>query len=152
EFHVRQKVGAPRVAYREAVLAPGRGKARVERQIGGKDVFGDVEVEVLPDPEHLAPKVEWDAAAPVPASFRRAVAAPLRVDAHAGPGLGFPLIHARIRVVGGSSDPPRDSEVGLVQAASLALREALAAGRIALFEPLMSFEIQAPSEFSSGIL
>jgi elongation factor G len=152
EFHVRQKVGAPRVAYREAVLAPGRGKARVERQIGGKDVFGEVEIEVVPDPAQLAPKVEWDAGALVPPAFRRAIADTLGLDAHAGPRFGFPLIRARIRVVGGSSDPRRDSEVGFVQAASLALREALAAGRVALFEPLMSFEIQAPAEFSSGIL
>ncbi len=128
EFHVKQKVGAPRVAYREAVLAPGRGRTRVERTIGGKDVFGEVEVEVAPAPDLPAPQVEWSASCPVPPAFRKAVAETLALDAHAGPRFGFPLIHANIRVIGGSSDPHRDAEVAFVQAASLALREALAAG------------------------
>ncbi|HEV8111231.1 MAG TPA: elongation factor G [Planctomycetota bacterium] len=152
EFKVKQKVGAPRVAYREAVLAPGRGRSRVERPIGGRDVFGDVEILVAPDETLLAPRVDWDEPCPIPAAFRKAIAETLALDAHTGPRFGFPLIRARIRVVGGASDPRRDSEIGFVQAASQALREALSAGAIALFEPLMSFEIQAPGEFSSGII
>jgi elongation factor G len=152
EFHVKQRVGAPRVAYREAVLALGRGRSRIERTIGGKDVFGDVEIEVSPAPALPVPTVEWDGSCRVPAAFRKAIAETLALDAHAGPRFGFPLIHAKIRVVGGASDPHRDAEVGFVQAATLALREALAAGKVALFEPLMSFEIQSPAEFSSGII
>jgi len=152
EFHVKQKVGAPRVAYREAVLSAARARNRVERQIGGKDVFGEVEVEVSPDPSLLGARVEWDAAVPVPAPYRKAIEETLSLDGHAGPRFGFPLIHARIRIVGGASDPRRDSEIGFVQAASLAMREALNLGEVALFEPLMSFEIQAPAEFSSGII
>jgi elongation factor G len=152
EFHVRQRVGAPRVAYREAVLTRGRGQGRVERQIGGKDVFGAVQIEAAPDPDLLAPCVEWDPACPVPPAFRRAIAETLGLDAHAGPRFGFPLIRTRICVVGGASDPRRDSEIGFVQAASLALREALSEGKVALFEPLMSFEILAPAEFASGII
>jgi elongation factor G len=152
EFHVKQKVGAPRVAYREAPMARGRGAMKIERLIGGKDVFGSVEIEVLPDREVLAPVVEWGEPCPVPEAFRRAVTDTLRLDAHAGPRFGFPLIHARIRVVGGASDPRRDSEIAFVQAATLALREAISAGKVALFEPLMSFEILAPAEFTSGII
>ncbi len=152
EFKVKQKVGAPRVAYREAVLAAGRGRSRVERPIGGKDVFGDVELVVEPDASLLAPRVEWEAAAPIPSPFRKAISETLALDAHTGPRFGFPLIRARIRVVGGASDPRRDAELGFVQAASQALREALGTGTIALFEPLMSFEIQAPAEFASGII
>jgi elongation factor G len=152
EFHVQQKVGAPRVAYREAPLARGRGTARIERLIGGKEVFGEVEIEVEPDRSILAPLVEWAPGCPIPEALRKAVAETLHLDAHAGPRFGFPLIHARIRVVGGASDPRRDSEIAFVQAANLALREAMTAGKVALFEPLMSFEIQAPAEFASGII
>ncbi len=152
EFHVKQRVGAPRVAYREAVLARGRGRCRIERQIGGKEVFGEVAVEVEPDDGVLAPRVEWAEGCLVPQTFRKAVGETLRLDAHAGPRFGFPLIHARIRVTGGATDPRRDSEIGFVQAANLALREALSSGKVALLEPLMSFEIQAPAEFSSGII
>jgi elongation factor G len=152
EFHVKQRVGAPRVAYREAPRERGTGSMRIERPIGGKDVFGEVVIEVRPDPGQLAPRVEWGPECPVPEPFRKAVAETLRLDAHAGPRFGFPLIHTSIRIVGGATDPRRDSEIAFVQAASLALREAISSGNVALFEPLMSFEIQAPAEFASGII
>ena len=40
-----------------------------------------------------------------------------------GPRFGFPLVHARIRVVGGATDPRRDAELGFVQAAAQAFRQ-----------------------------
>jgi elongation factor G len=42
--------------------------------------------------------------------------------------------------------------VGFVQAASIALRLALAAATVDLLEPVMSFEIECPPEFASGII
>ncbi|MBK7878008.1 MAG: hypothetical protein IPJ77_20280 [Planctomycetes bacterium] len=42
--------------------------------------------------------------------------------------------------------------MGFAQAASQALREALAAAEVMVLEPLMRFEIESPAEFSSGIL
>ena len=45
-----------------------------------------------------------------------------------------------------------NAEVGFVQAAGLALREATAAAEIDLLEPLMSFTVESPAEFASGIL
>jgi elongation factor G len=152
EFKVKATVGQPRVAYREALLSGARGSGRVERQIGGKDVFGAVDVEVVADPELDRPRVDWEPACPVPAAFRRAVAESLALEAQTGPRFGFPLVHLRVRVTGGASDPRRDAELGFVQAATQALRGALEASEVGLFEPLMAFEIQTPSEFSSGII
>jgi elongation factor G len=42
--------------------------------------------------------------------------------------------------------------MGFVQASAMALREATSAAPIDLLEPLMSFEIETPSEFASGII
>jgi elongation factor G len=152
DFRVKPATGKPRVAYREAVVRGGKGASRVERAMGNKEIFGAVEVEVLPDPAAEKPTVEWMAGCPVPSAFRRAVAEALILDAHNGPRFGFPLVHARILVTGGASDPRRDSEMGFVQAASQALRAALEPSEIALLEPWMRFEIQSPNEFASGIL
>ena len=152
EFRVEAKTGAPRVAYREALLAGARGSARVERQIGGKDVFGAVDLEVVVDEALERPRVDWDPACRVPAGFRRAVAESLALEAQTGPRFGHPLVHLRIRVEGGDTDPRRDAELGFVQAASQALRQALQESQVGLFEPVMAFEIQSPAEFSSGII
>jgi elongation factor G len=152
EFHVKPNVGPPRVAYREAVLGPGRGRGVVERVLGSKEIHGAVELVVEPDGAAQATSVTIEPLAPVPVPMRSAVAETLAVDAQSGPRFGFPLIHTRIRVVGGATDPTRDSEVAFTQAANLALRQALDAAGAGLFEPLMSFEIQCPAEFSSGII
>ncbi len=152
EFKVATRTGAPRVAYREALLEGARGSARIERQIGGKDVFGAVDLVIEVEEGLEKTRIEWDPACPIPETFRRAVSESLTLEAQAGPRFGYPLVHLRIRVDGGATDPRRDAEIGFVQAASVALREALAAARIGLFEPLMAFEIQSPMEFSSGII
>jgi elongation factor G len=152
EFRVKPATGKPRVAYREAVLRGGTGASRVERTMGAKEIFGAVELEVLADPEATQPVVEWSQSSAVPNAFRRAVTEALVLEAHNGPRFGFPLVHARLRVTGGASDPRRDAEMGFVQAASQALRAALEPSEIALLEPWMRFEIQTPGEFASGIL
>jgi elongation factor G len=152
EFRVKPATGKPRVAYREAVVRGGIGASRVERTTGAKEIFGAVEIEVAADPSTEKPAVEWTAGCPVPNAFRRAVTEALLLDAHNGPRFGFPLVHARLRLTGGASEPRRDAEMGFVQAASQALRAALEPSEIALLEPWMRFEIQAPNEFASGIL
>ena len=152
EFRVEARVGQPRVAYREAVVEPARGVGRVERQLGGKEVFGHVEIELLPAAELPAPVVEWAPGVPIPAALHKPVESTLVLEAHVGPRFGFPLSQVRLRVVGGSSDPRRDAEMGFAQAASLALRDALERARVVVLEPLMAFEIQTPAEFASGII
>ncbi|MFO1011500.1 MAG: elongation factor G [Planctomycetota bacterium] len=152
EFHVEVRVGTPRVAYREAVTAAARGRGRVERQLGGKEVFGDVEVELRPDPSLTTPAVGWEPDVGIPSAFRKVVEGTLALETHVGPRFGFPLSQVKIAVVGGSSDPRRDAEMGFAQAASQALREALSRSEVVVLEPLMRFEIESPAEFSSGIL
>lgn len=152
EFHVDVRVGTPRVAYREAVTSVARGRARVERQLGGKDVFGEVEVELRPDPTLVTPAVTWEVGAAVPAAFHKAVETTLVLESHVGPRFGFPLSQVRVVITGGGSDPRHDAEMGFTQAASQALRAALSGSEVIVLEPLMTFQIETPAEFSSGIL
>src|SRR6185503_20365035 len=64
DFHVAARVGKPRVAYREAVTAAARGHGHIERVIAGKEVFGDVELELAPLAEHASACIEWGAQCP----------------------------------------------------------------------------------------
>jgi len=152
EFKLAVETGAPRVAYREALLAGARGSARVEKQVGTKEIFGAIELEILVAPDLDRPRIEWGPGCPTPEPFRRAVAEALGLEAQTGPRFGHPLVHIAIRIDGGESDPRRDAELGFVQAAVTALRQALEGSKIGLFEPRMAFEIQTPADFSSGII
>ena len=76
----------------------------------------------------------------------------LALEATVGPRFGFPLTDVEVLVTDGGGGGERDSELGLHQAASQALRAALAEAEVTLLEPVMRFDIEAPAEFMSGIL
>ncbi|MCK6448085.1 MAG: elongation factor G [Planctomycetes bacterium] len=153
EFRVEARMGKPRVAYREAVRTRGFGQGRVERVLGGREVFGAVDVALEPaDDLETTVDVVFEADCKVPSAWRAAVKESIVLAAHAGPRFGFPLVQARVRLSGGESRPKTDSEVGFLQAANLALKAALESAAVDLLEPVMSFEIHVPSEFSSGVL
>ncbi len=159
EFGVEAAMGAPRVAYREALRpegAPVTASARFERAIAGKEVFGAVELELRAgagvEGDGAALEVQWDADCRVPAPYRSAVEAALRGAASVGPRFGFPLVGASVRVFGGESRPSADAEIGFVQAAVAALREASERAEVEILEPLMELEVQAPAEYSSGVI
>jgi elongation factor G len=152
EFGLQLRVGQPRVAYREALSAPGRATAEVDRVLAGGEGHARVGLEVLPDPAARAPRVEFEAGCGLPEAVRDPVRRALELEAQVGPRFGFPLSGAAIRVVLAAAREGRESEAAWVQAAVAALRQALSGAGVALEEPLMAFEIQAPAEFSSGII
>ena len=159
DFHLGVRVGSPRVAYRESLSAPAAGVAVVERgegAPGGKPAYGEVRLELTPEPDLPGVSVDYEAGEEIPAAFRSALCEGLEASALAGPRFGFPLEGVRIRVVGGGSKPAFDSEAGFVQAGSQALSDALAAageqGAVDLLEPVMEFEVSSPEEFAGGIL
>ena len=59
---------------------------------------------------------------------------------------------ARIRLIAARSREGREEESGYVQAAVAALRQAMQSAEVVLQEPLMSFRIDAPMEFASGVI
>jgi elongation factor G len=156
EFHVDCAVGPPRVAYREAPSVAARGKGRVERQMGGKDVFGALEITLEPDPaaraEGLSPVLAWDPRVEVAAALRGPIEEALQAAASTGPRFGYPLVGARLRIVGAESRPGQDAATGFVQAAHIALREALEGSEVQLLEPLMQLEVLVPDEHSSSVI
>ncbi len=159
EFGVQAAMGAPRVAYREALDprgTPVSAAARFDRAIAGKEVFGAVELELSArgaSNGELAPlEVQWSSDCLVPAGFRHAVEQALRGAAAVGPRFGFPMVGALVRVFGGQSHPSADAEVGFVQAAVAAWREASERAAVQILEPLMEIEVQTPAEYASGVI
>ena len=157
EHGIEAVMGRPRVTYREAPRVgalPARGSGRVERVHGVHAVFGALELELGPAgvPGEGPVTVEWGTGVPVPQAFRAAVTEALLSSAQSGPRLGYPLVGARVRILGAESRPGEDSESAFVQAALMTLREAALALEIDLLEPRMAFEVETPAEFSSGIL
>jgi len=152
EFKLSPRVGQPRVAYREAVVATVRGCGEVERAIGGKEVYARVEVEITPESDSVQPRVDFEEGVTIPEKDLPAVREALLQEAQVGPRFGYPMASASIRVLSSATREGKESDVAYVQAAVSALRQAMPADGVVLEEPLMDFEIQTPAEFSSGII
>ena len=152
EFGLTPRVGQPRVAYREAVVQPGRGRGLIDRELGGKDAFAEVELELLPDPAAQQLIVEWGPQVTILPAPREAVATALIGESQSGPRFGHPMVQARVKIHAAASREGRESELAFVQAAVSALRQALQQAKVSVEEPRMSFEVQSPSEFASGII
>jgi len=159
EFHLAVRVGSPRVAYREALRGPSRGTGLVDRtegSPGGKPAYGQVEVELVPEPDLVGCRVEYAAGGAIPSGYRSHVLENLKACVEAGPRFGFPLEGISVRVVGGGSKSGQDTDSGFAQAASLAFSDAIAGatgrGEVDLLEPVMDFEVSSPEEFAGGIL
>ncbi len=152
EAKLTPHVGKPRVAYRESVVRGARGQGRFERQMGGKEVFAEVVLELAPDEERPRLDVEWGPEVTLAEPLRQVLAEALRLEAGSGPRFGFPLTGARMRVLAAISREGREDPAGYIQAAVGALRQALQAAEVVLLEPLMSFQVDVPAEFASGVI
>ncbi|MFT4539104.1 MAG: elongation factor G [Planctomycetota bacterium] len=152
EFRLDAHVGKPRVSYREAVLASGVGEARVERALGGKDVFAEVRVEVDAGEEGSTNSIEWAEDVVIPDDGRVAMEEALIGETQSGPKFGFSLVGAVVRVLSVRTRPGFESEQAFAMAGTMALRQALTQAKVALLEPTMRFDIHSPEEFASGII
>ena len=152
EFDLAPRVGQPRVAYRETVLTGASGRGVVDRPLAGKEIFVALELTLSPAPDGLAPRVEFPGDCLLPVPFRAAVEEALMLEAQVGPRFGYPMVRAAIEIGAVEVREGKTSDVAFVQAGVVALRQAISAAECAIEEPMMAFEIQTPSEFSSGII
>jgi len=151
EFRVESHTGKPRVSYKEAIRTGATGTGKLDRTIGGKDLYAVVHVEVIPGEPGAAAVVEWAEDCPIPDADRPAVSEALEAEAESGPTFGFPLVGAKVRVTG-AEVREKSEQMAFVQAATMALRQALLEADIVLLEPVMAFEVDSPAEFASGVI
>lgn len=150
ELGLEARFGTPSVAFREAVLTSARGASNLERQWVGETIFGEFEVELVPDPDSGRVEHEWVVSAPSE-PVREAVEQRLRLSALVGPRFGFPLVNARVRILD-CQVRSGDAAAAADQMASIAMREAMSGANIELLEPVMAVDVDVPAAFAGGVL
>ena len=84
--------------------------------------------------------------------WRGGLESALLQEAGVGPRFGFPLDGVSVKVLSTECRDGNESEAGYGLAGISALREALGRAGVVIQEPLMRFSIEAPGEFSSGVI
>ncbi len=153
EFKVNANVGQPQVAYRETITVPARGEGRFETQGTGKEQYGHVVVEL--EPAGRGEGVSFESLVDeedIPGAYIEAIEKGVRDSLDSGPLIGYPVLDVRVKLVGGSYDEERSTEMAFGVAATIACRKAAAEAEPVLLEPVMELEIVTPEEYLGEVI
>ena len=153
EFKVNANVGQPQVSYRETITVASRGEGRFETQGTGREQYGHVIVEL--EPVARGEGVSFESLVDekdIPAEYIEAIEKGVRDSLDSGPLIGYPVLDVRVKLVGGSYDEERSTEMAFGVAATIACRDAAAAGEPVLLEPVMELEVVTPEEYLGEVI
>lgn len=153
EYKVQANAGKPMVAYRESIMASGRGEHKFERDIGGQRQYAEVIIEVEPVERGAGSAIEFEVSAnKIPAEYRSAIEDGIRDGLQTGVVANYSLVDMKVRVVGGSFHDQESTEIAFRTAGNMALRAAAKAASPVIIEPIMLLEISLPAEHLGDVL
>jgi elongation factor G len=153
EFGVQAHLGKPQVAYKETLLRPAKGEGQYIRQTGGRGQYGHCKISVVPleRGKGFVFNDEKKGGA-IPREFISSVRDGVREAMEVGVLAGFPLIDVKVTLTDGSWHEVDSTPLAFKIAGSLAFRDAAAAAKPVLLEPLMQLEVVTPDDYLGGIV
>lgn len=147
--NVEVKAERPTVPFKETIRKGCSERGRHKRQTGGHGQFGDVVLDIRPQPRGagfaFAEKIVGGV---VPRNYFSAVEAGVRESLARGP-LGFPVVDLAVTLVDGSYHAVDSSEMAFKTAAGIGMRAALPKCDPILLEPIWAVSVAVPSEWTS---
>lgn len=153
EFKVEANIGRPQVAYRETLIKSSKAEAKFETQGSGKEQYGHVEIELIPGEKGSGNLFECNVEnTSIPQQFIESIKKGVLDSFDSGPLIGYPMIDVIARLVGGSYDEDKSTELAFGVAATMACRKAAMQGLPVLLEPVMDVEIVTPDEYLGEVI
>ena len=153
EFGVEANVGAPQVAYREAIKKPVEIEGKFVKQSGGKGQYGHVWLKM--EPNEAGKGFEFIDAikgGSVPREFIPAVEKGLRETLPAGVVAGYPVVDVKVTLFDGSYHDVDSNENAFKMAASMAFKDGMRKADPILLEPMMAVEVETPEDYFGDLM
>jgi elongation factor G len=141
----------PRVPYRETIRGKTQVHGRYKKQTGGHGMFGDVWLELEPNPGGGVAFAERVVGGSVPKQYFPGVEKGIRETAAEGVVAGYPLSDFKATLYDGSFHNVDSNELSFKIAASMALKEGVQQAKPALLEPIMSVEVRIPEAYMGEV-
>lgn len=139
------------IAYKETVRKPAEVRGRHKKQSGGHGQFGDVLIEIRPQPRGAGFSYsEQITGGAVPKQFIPSVEIGVKDFMRRGP-LGFPVVDIAVTLKDGSYHSVDSSDMAFRQAARTAMAEGMPKCSPVLLEPIMAVTIEVPSEATARV-
>jgi elongation factor G len=154
---LKRKFGAaitthtPRVPYRESIRGKTQAHGRYKKQTGGHGMFGDVWIEIEPNPGAGVEFAERVVGGSVPKNFFPGVEKGIRETAAEGVVAGYPLSDFKATLYDGSFHAVDSNELSFKIAASMALKDGVHQAKPVLLEPIMTVAVRVPEEYMGEV-
>jgi elongation factor G len=150
--NVSVTLNTPKVPYRETVTSRGEGHYKHKKQSGGRGQYGEVYLRIEPRPPS---ETEWFVDAivggAIPNNFVPAVQKGLVEGMLRGTIAGYPVSDVRVTLYDGSYHEVDSSEIAFKIAAARGFKEAMAAAKPVLLEPIMTVKVMIPDAYMGPI-
>ena len=153
EFNVEANVGAPQVAYREAIRKMVEVEGKFVKQSGGKGQYGHVWLKMEPNEAGKGFEfVDQIKGGTVPREFIPAVEKGLRETIPSGVLAGFPVVDVKVTLFDGSYHDVDSNENAFKMAASIGFKDGMRKADPVLLEPMMAVEVETPEEYMGDVM
>ena len=153
EFSVQTRVGKPQVAYRETVLKSAIHEYEFEKQIGTKNQYARVKVEIRPSEKSIGNSVKMSADTnKLQAVLVNALLESAKSSLAVGPIAGYPMVDVEVEILEIGIREGETTDIACKVAVSNAVREAIAKANPSLLEPIFAVEAIAPMEYIGDII
>jgi elongation factor G len=153
EFKVEANVGAPQVAYREALTKTAEIDYTHKKQSGGSGQFARVKLRFEPLEPGSGVQFENDVVGGnVPKEYVPAVEKGIRQVAASGVLAGFPVIDFKATLYDGAYHDVDSSALAFEIASRAAFREVAPKAGAKLLEPIMKVEVVTPEDFVGDVM
>jgi elongation factor G len=153
EFGVEANVGAPQVAYREAIRKPVEIEGKFVKQSGGRGQYGHVWIKMEPNEAGKGFEfVDAIKGGSVPREYIPAVEKGLRETLPNGVLAGFPVVDVKCTLFDGSYHDVDSNENAFKMAASMAFKDGMRKASPVLLEPMMSVEVETPEDYTGTVM
>lgn len=153
EFNTSVNVGKPQVVYRETIEAAGSNNCVFDKEIAGQRHFAEVSLQVKPagrgDGISYVSEVSDQTC---PQAFLDAIQKGALESMESGPMMGYPVVDAVVTLKEAKPREGISTELAFTVCASMACKEALAAGKPFLLEPIMDAEVFVPEAFLGEVI
>ena len=153
EFNVAANVGAPQVAYREAIKKDVKSEGKFIKQTGGRGQYGHVRLRLEPLKNGEGFEfVDAIRGGVVPKEFIPAVQKGIVETMKSGVLAGYPIVDVKVTLYDGSFHEVDSSEQAFKMAGSIAFRDGIKQANPVLMEPVMAVEVETPEEKMGDVM
>ncbi|MBZ0091112.1 MAG: elongation factor G [Burkholderiales bacterium] len=153
EFGVEANVGAPQVAYREAIRKAVEVEGKFVKQSGGRGQFGHVWLKMEPNETGKGYEfIDAIKGGSVPREYIPAVDKGLQDTLPNGVLAGFPVVDVKVTLFDGSYHDVDSNENAFKMAASMAFKDGMRKADPVLLEPMMAVEVETPEDYMGDVM